>query len=385
MEKHKKLIRVVCMLLAVMMIATLGLPLMFAHAESPAEKLERLRKELEAIKSDISATQGKKEKLEQTKQYYYAQANNLKAQLAAIKEDIESKKLSIEEKNAEVAEKAASVEYNKEMFEQRLRSMYEMSRQSNLAILLGIDDPSGMLVFAENLQRISQHDSELVRRLGEEKVELEAQRDELDAQLAELSAREADLNNTAAQYSAAIQQADASITKAEADIAAQTEAEAEKQKQYEQAQREWAEWVKAEHVDFEYNDKGFAWPIPGYTRLSSDFGTVRVIYGKVDVHRGMDIPAPAGTPIYAAADGVVSTNNHWSYGISVKISHGSGLATIYGHMSSRVVNSGDAVVQGQLIGYVGSTGNSTGNHLHFETNKNGVPVSSRPYLGPPWA
>lgn len=384
MEKHKKFVRVVCMALAVLMIATLGLPLIFAHAETPAEKLDRLKKELESIKANISATQGKKEKYEQTKQYYYAQANNLKAQLIAIKEDIDAKKLSIEEKNAEVAEKAASVEYNKDMFEQRLRSMYEMSRQSNLAILLGIDDPSAMLVFAENLQRISKHDSELVQRLGEEKIQLEQQRDELDAQLADLSARQAELNSTAQQYSAAIQQADANITQAEADIAAQTEAEAEKQKQYEQAQREWAQWVQAEHVDFEYNEEGFAWPIPGYTRLSSDFGTVRIIFGKKDVHRGMDIPAPAGTPIYAAADGMVSTNNHWSYGTSVKISHGSGLATIYGHMSKRVVNSGEAVVQGQLIGYVGSTGNSTGNHLHFETNLNGVPVSPRPYLGPPW-
>lgn len=73
---------------------------------------------------------------------------------------------------------------------------------------------------------------------------------------------------------------------------------------------------------------------------------------------------------------MVSTNNHWTYGISVKISHGSGLATIYGHMSARAVNDGDYVTQGQLIGYVGSTGNSTGNHLHFETTLNGAAVSS---------
>ena len=118
----------------------------------------------------------------------------------------------------------------------------------------------------------------------------------------------------------------------------------------------------------------FAWPIPGYTNLSSDFGVGRWIYGKWDVHRGMDVPAPAGTKIYAAADGVVSTNNHWTYGISVKISHGSGLATIYGHMSGRVVNDGDYVTQGQLIGYVGSTGNSTGNHLHFEVMQGGVQI-----------
>ena len=185
-------------------------------------------------------------------------------------------------------------------------------------------------------------------------------------------------------YSNAIQQADAAISAAEADLAANEEALAETQRQYEQAQEEWRQWTAANNVDFEYNQGGFAWPIPGYTNLSSDFGVGRWIYGKWDVHRGMDVPAPAGTPIYAAADGVVSTNNHWTYGISVKISHGSGLATIYGHMSARAVNDGDYVTQGQLIGYVGSTGNSTGNHLHFETTLHGAAVSSRPYLGPPW-
>ena len=352
MEKHKKLVRVVCLVLAALMVMTIGVPLIFAYAETPAEKLERLRKELEDIKSNISAVENSKEKSEQTKQYYQAQANNLKAQLAAIKEDIAAQQQSIELKNAEVAEKAANVAYNKSMFESRLKGMYEMSRQSNLAILLGIDDVSQMLLFAENLQQISEHDTQLVQQLRDEQAALEAQRAELEQQLADLAANE--------------------------------EALAETQRQYEQAQEEWRQWTAANNVDFEYNQGGFAWPIPGYTNLSSDFGVGRWIYGKWDVHRGMDVPAPAGTKIYAAADGVVSTNNHWTYGISVKISHGSGLATIYGHMSARAVNDGDYVTQGQLIGYVGSTGNSTGNHLHFETTLNGAAVSSRPYLGPPW-
>ena len=85
MEKHKKLVRVVCLVLAALMVMTIGVPLIFAYAETPAEKLERLRKELEDIKSNISAVENSKEKSEQTKQYYQAQANNLKAQLAAIR------------------------------------------------------------------------------------------------------------------------------------------------------------------------------------------------------------------------------------------------------------------------------------------------------------
>ncbi len=282
-------------------------------------------------------------------------------------------------KNAEVAEKAASVLYQKQMFEQRLRGMYELSRQSNLAILFGIDNLSQMLRFSENLQQITERDTDLVRQLRAEQALLEEQRTELEAQLAALSAREQELMDTAVAYSNAIQQASATITAAEADLAAKDEQEKDLREQYEQAQKEWEAWARAEQVDFEF-DGEFSWPIPNYYNLSSDFGTTRVIYGVRDVHRGMDIPAPAGTPIFAAADGVVNTNNHWSYGISVKLSHGNGVATIYGHMSQRAVNNGDYVTKGQLIGYVGSTGNSTGNHLHFEVNVNNTPVSAWPYL-----
>ena len=151
------------------------------------------------------------------------------------------------------------------------------------------------------------------------------------------------------------------------------------------AQKEWAAWAGSSTGNSYVLGDGkgqFQWPIPGYTTLSSDFGTVRWIYGVKDVHRGMDVPAPAGTPIYAAADGVVSTTAHWSYGTCVKISHSPSLVTIYGHMSARAegITDGVFVTQGQLIGYVGSTGNSTGNHLHFEVNVNGTPVSAWPYL-----
>lgn len=379
MEKRTKIIRIICLALAVLMLLSLSAPVLFAYAETPAERLERLKQELEDLQAETERVKDNKEKAEQTKQYYQAQANNLKAQIAALKEDIAAQVESINAKNAEVAEKAASVLYQKQMFEQRLRGMYELSRQSNLAILFGIDNLSQMLRFSENLQQITERDIDLVRQLRAEQALLEEQRTELEAQLAALSAREQELMDTAVAYSNAIQQASATITAAEADLAAKDEQEKDLREQYEQAQKEWEAWARAEQVDFEF-DGEFSWPIPNYYNLSSDFGTTRVIYGVRDVHRGMDIPAPAGTPIFAAADGVVNTNNHWSYGISVKLSHGNGVATIYGHMSQRAVNNGDYVTKGQLIGYVGSTGNSTGNHLHFEVNVNNTPVSAWPYL-----
>ena len=131
-------------------------------------------------------------------------------------------------------------------------------------------------------------------------------------------------------------------------------------------------------------DGSVTWPLPGYTRLSSVFGEDRWIWGVADTnHGGVDIPAPAGTPIHVFQSGTVY-NSYYSasYGNVVMVDHGGGLVSIYAHMSSRAANVGDVVIVGDVIGYVGSTGQSSGNHLHFETRQNGVRVDPLGYVSP---
>ena len=113
-------------------------------------------------------------------------------------------------------------------------------------------------------------------------------------------------------------------------------------------------------------------PLPGYYRLTSLFGyRIHPITGKAHSHTGIDIPAPGGTPIQACKSGqVVTSAYHYSYGNYVVIDHGNGNSTLYAHMSSRAVSEGQMVSQGQTIGYVGTTGSSTGNHLHLEVRDN---------------
>ena len=120
----------------------------------------------------------------------------------------------------------------------------------------------------------------------------------------------------------------------------------------------------------------FAWPLPQSFTITSNFGYRQDPFtGKLTYHNGTDIAAPQGTPILAAADGTVTIANGtdpWggSYGYHVKIDHGRGLETLYAHCSAISVTAGQQVQQGEVIGYVGSTGNSTGNHLHFEVWEN---------------
>lgn len=147
------------------------------------------------------------------------------------------------------------------------------------------------------------------------------------------------------------------------------------------AQGEWNDWGASDAPAYiEWDGENFLWPVQGYTSLSSDYGYRN--FGGGEFHRGIDIPAPAGTPIYAAAAGVVSTKAHWSYGIAVKVSVDGRMTNIYGHMIARAegITDGASVVAGQLIGYVGSTGNSTGNHLHFEVNVDRQPVDPKQFF-----
>lgn len=121
-------------------------------------------------------------------------------------------------------------------------------------------------------------------------------------------------------------------------------------------------------------DGALCWPLPGHTYISSHFGEVDA-FGNAG-HRGTDIPAPEGTPILAAHSGTVLVSG-WndSYGNQVLLDNGTGLSTRYAHMTQTAVTAGEAVTAGQVIGYVGNTDDSTGNHLHFEVMQNGVRVN----------
>ena len=116
--------------------------------------------------------------------------------------------------------------------------------------------------------------------------------------------------------------------------------------------------------------------------LSSSYGMrVHPITGKLARHNRVDIPAPYGTPIYATADGIVGRAQRLGgYGNYVEIEHGNAIETRYGHMSSFVVQPGQQVKKGDVIGYVGSTGRSTGNHLHYEVRIDGEPVNPMPFV-----
>ena len=190
---------------------------------------------------------------------------------------------------------------------------------------------------------------EAARKLQEAaKAELAAQEAEVDAVIRDISAQEDVLECMEAELKREANAMDSQIKKLEQQYAAQ--------------------------IANVPSESGFLWPLPAsYNTLSSLYGSrTHPVTHKPNNHTGIDIPAPRGTNIYAAKSGVVTTSvKKGSYGNYVVISHSDGTSTLYAHMNKRAVSEGQTVKQGQVIGYVGTTGRSTGNHLHYEVRING--------------
>ena len=182
--------------------------------------------------------------------------------------------------------------------------------------------------------------------------ELKEQENEVDKLIGEISAREDQLEEMEAELKKAANDLDAEIKR--------------KEKEY------------ADQIKNVVSESGFLWPLPaGQNTLTSFYGNREDPFThKSKNHTGIDVSAPRGTPIYAAKSGVVTTSklgsgSSWAYGEHVVISHSDGTSTLYAHMSARNVTQGQTVKQGAVIGYVGTTGRSTGNHLHFEVRVHG--------------
>jgi murein DD-endopeptidase MepM/ murein hydrolase activator NlpD len=266
--------------------------------------------------------------------------------------------------------------------------LYHQGGGANEIGLLGATEGSGELVEGKQyLQRVNDKRDGDARRVTKLKQQLDAQRDavaqqkrDADGARAAAADEKARLDELAVQQARAREAAEAALQVENAalgtavahhnDAAAALEAESAKFAALAQAAAD----VPA------LGDGTFIRPVPG--PFSSNFGyRTDPITGATAFHAGIDFSSPCGTPIKAAGTGsVLSAGANGGYGNATLINHGNGLSTLYGHQSSIIVSAGQSVTQGQVIGYVGSTGKSTGCHLHFEVRVGGSPVNPVGYL-----
>lgn len=399
----------VFLLMGVMMVQTAGNSLyVLADQDEEDEKsdeeeeLEQKRQdtldEINSIKADISTVEKKISELKNTRsnlQTYInqldRQVNSLAAQISSLEEKIEQKKKEIEEKQQELLEAEAEAEEQYSLMKKRIQYMYEQGNQSFLELLLESETLADMMNRAEYAVQMSAYDRQMMEELrkiqeaiAEYKALLEAEQEEQEKLLADLEDQKAAVNKAIAAKTQEIAAYQSQIDSASGEQSEYQKQLAEQEKLLDQieAQIAAAAAAAAAENDGDGGASGFLWPCPASRRITSYFGPRKApVPGASTYHKGIDIGASTGSSIVASAGGRVTTSKYSnSAGNYVVISHGKGISTVYMHASALYVSVGDVVAQGQTIAAVGSTGYSSGPHLHFGVIVNGSYVNPLNYV-----
>ena len=380
-----------------MTLSTVMTPLAAASVSDLRQKLqeqqaalEKVNQQLKEAQSDKADAQAIKTQLEQQKSLLLSQIGTLTEQIGGLDNDIVNKQDEINQKQQEVDQKQAEYDQRWADFKDRMRAMQRLNDGGSIALLSSATNLYQLLTFATTLEQIVSKDEEICQQLEDEHTQLEQQRAELEQAKADLEAKKADyeaqkaaLNSKTSELAENISQTDESISKAEAEEQALKEAQIEANKKVDEAAKE---------LDAALNAANQAYGNASI-QCSLDFGRPLATYKYVSCyfggngHRGTDYAAPGGTEIYAVSGGVVTAAAYpYSWGYYVQVYHGkddngNSYSTLYAHMNSApIVSVGQSVSKGQTLGYVGSTGNSTGNHLHLEMKVNNVLVNVMNYL-----
>lgn len=356
------------------------------------EEIDSLKSEANAIASEkknlqaqISAIRADKKEAQQEKNLLEREMNLVQAEIVNLNEQIEGYNQLIALKEEEIADTQAQADKQYELFCQRVRAMEEDGEVSYWGILFDSKDFSDLLDNYMMIEEIIAYDNSVMESLMALQEKLEADKAELDATKAELESAKAAQEAAKKELAAQEAEVDALISEisAKEDELEAREAELKKAAAAMDAEIKKKEKELAAQIANVPSESGFLWPLPAsYNVLSSLFaGRKHPITGKYHSHTGIDLPAPRNTNIYAAKSGVVVTSTYNnSYGNYVVISHSDGTSTLYAHMNKRNATEGQTVKQGAVIGYVGTTGSSTGNHLHFEVRVNGVRKNPTDYF-----
>lgn len=357
------------------------------EAQDEKAQLEKALKEAQSTIEDLRDSKGdiesKVTELNQQLIDISARITDLENQLTAKSEDIQETKDELAGAKEREAQQYADMKV-------RIQFMYENGQTSYLEALLSSRNISEFLNSADYIAQIQSYDRQKLTKYQdtvESIVNLEAQ---LEQEYTDLEALKSTVESNKATVAAMMRQKESELADISGDIEdAQSDADyyaAEIQAQEEliaAIKRAEAEKAAAGVEEHPYTGGAFRWPCPSSTRVTSDYGTrVSPMSGASSNHKGIDIGASAGADIIAAADGTVTAASYSSAaGNYVMIDHGGGLYTVYMHASSLLVSPGQTVSAGDVIAKVGSTGISTGSHLHFGVSLNGSYVSPWSYLG----
>lgn len=376
--------------LALMMLLPMFTMVLEAAQAADTSELEQQIREYQKQQADLAAQikdlDRQLKSIAGDKAQALEQKRLLDRQISAKVQEIQSTESIIAQYDALIADEQAKLEDTQakeeiqyELFCKRVRAMEEAGTVSYWSILFDSADFADLLDRATFVSEIMEADNKIMDDLAALRKSIEAQKAELETSRADqqtqrdaLVAQKKELDAKEADAAALVQKIQSQESEYQSSRDALKREEEEVEAQIIKKQKEIQAKIAAGQISFDPGT-GWQWPVPGRCKITSTFGPrIHPITGLPGNHTGTDVAAPKGTAILAARGGVVtiSTYNN-SYGNYVVVQHDNGIATLYAHMSSRAVSEGQIVTQGQTLGYVGSTGSSTGNHLHLEFRVNG--------------
>ena len=388
-----------------LLISSLGIPVQASTIKEAKDKKEELEQNKSKAESAVEKLRKQQAKLKTSIEKLDKKVANLDTKLYELNHDLMDKReqLATTRQQLEVAKKKEANQY--EAMKKRIKYMYESGDTGYLEILFKAQSISDFLNRAEYVEQIAQYDNTMLTRLEhtreqiadteqkekEEIIEVKQLKTQVQSRRKELKELRADKKVQVKKYNSNIKKKKSLIASYQKEIEEQEqiilklEEEARKKAEQQNANNSSSNSSSSNQSSSSGSTKptgNFTWPCPSSRRITSEYGyRVHPILGTKRLHNGIDIGASTGSSIVAADGGtVVGASYSSSMGYYVMINHGNGITTVYMHCSSLLVSSGQKVSKGQQIARVGSTGLSTGPHLHFSVMKNGSYVNPWDYL-----
>ena len=346
-----------------------------------ATELEEEKEKLEELEQQEADAEEEKQRLSDELDTVVAEMQELQANIIVMDEKM--RETGIELDNAKAEERKQYEDMKK-----RIRFMYENGETQVLEIILSGTSISDILNKIEYATQVNEYDRDKLKEYEDLVKEVEEKQAQLEEEIEALTIMQDQIIEKQAELERLLEETNIELESLEGEIDEKAEliqeliekAEEEERRRQEAANNaNGSGGLVSPSAPVISGNGTFAHPVPAYNYISSPYGWRS--YGGGQFHKGTDFAAPTGTPVYAAMDGVVTTASyHYSAGNWVIINHGNGFQTIYMHNSAFAVSVGDVVKKGQNISFVGSTGNSTGPHLHFQVSYNGATVDPMNYL-----
>ncbi|SDY46673.1 murein hydrolase activator EnvC family protein [Tindallia californiensis] len=349
-----------------------------SEVEQINRQLQELQNQRQSIDSAIRENTREQRSVTEQLNYLNGEIQKAEEEVNSLNNQIGDTENRILETQLALEEAIETIEEKEELLGKRLDAMYRNGNAAYAEVLFNSKDFSELLSNMDMVKLIVESDIELIQFMEDQKILIEDKKAELEANrryLAELKRTVENQREYLVVTRGEQQRLQSQLAEDKQELEAQLD-------QLEQEARNLEQVLVNLQSDRDYEGGEMRWPVPGHSRISSPYGNrIHPILGTNRFHSGIDIPAPTGTDIIAAGPGTVAfSGSRGGYGRTIFIDHGGGIITLYAHCDRLIVSEGERVTAGQVIAKVGSTGMSTGPHLHFEVRKNGKYVDPMPWL-----